>query len=191
MIYFVQEGFSGSIKIGSTTDNALARIKALQTANSNELRLLGYMPGGAKAEHSLHDRFSEDNIRGEWFNPSLSLLDFIKGNTKKVMESSDWEEDVKSIKDARNYRPFMVSLTSGQIDLLHDLANFTPYAMSNIVRKMINLCSTTFGFNLALPEVSGRVQIEDGKAVIVNSGVWVLPENSVMRHTHSEYWSGQ
>jgi hypothetical protein len=71
-VYFVQ-GILGAIKIGTTTDMP-ARIDALQTANPEKLKVLGWCPGGHRVERALHRRFARHRIRGEWFRPARELL---------------------------------------------------------------------------------------------------------------------
>lgn len=71
-IYFIQAGYSGSIKIGWST-NPRKRFKALQTGQSATLRLLGLLPGDKEAEALFHERFADAAIRGEWFNRNKIL----------------------------------------------------------------------------------------------------------------------
>lgn len=73
VVYFVQAGDAGPIKIG-TTDDLRTRVAALQTAHYEELRLLGTIPGGPAIERVWHGRFGEERIRGEWFRPSVALV---------------------------------------------------------------------------------------------------------------------
>jgi hypothetical protein len=73
VVYFVQAGDAGPIKIG-TTDDLRTRVAALQTAHYEELRLLGTTPGGPAIERAWHGRFGDDRLRGEWFRPSVALV---------------------------------------------------------------------------------------------------------------------
>ncbi len=78
MIYFVQVGARGSIKIGFTANpKAARRISSLQTANPSRLRLLFCLYGCKKQEAALHERFDYARVRGEWFHPVPELLDHI------------------------------------------------------------------------------------------------------------------
>ena len=74
--YFAQAG-RGPIKIGET-DDVEGRIRALQTANPEELSLLGRIPCELHSEKSLHERFKHLRLRGEWFTPAPELLEFIE-----------------------------------------------------------------------------------------------------------------
>ncbi len=73
VVYFIQSGDAGPIKIGLAWD-AHKRLAALQTGHPEELRLLGTIPGNAEVERRLHDRFSHCRIRGEWFAPDPELI---------------------------------------------------------------------------------------------------------------------
>lgn len=72
MIYFIQAGEDGPIKIGRTS-SVPQRMANLQVGNPSPLRLLGCIP----EEHEWHARFYGFNVSGEWFEPRPSLLRFI------------------------------------------------------------------------------------------------------------------
>lgn len=71
MIYFIQAGEDGPIKIGYTlgTANFKHRFRMLQTGNHEKLRLRALVEGGPEIEICLHQRFEHHRYRGEWFNP--------------------------------------------------------------------------------------------------------------------------
>ena len=73
MIYFIQAGDSGPIKIGRA-GSIPTRIASLQVGNPAELKLLGVLP----EEKDLHYDFADLALRGEWFSPGDRLLQFIK-----------------------------------------------------------------------------------------------------------------
>jgi len=75
MIYFIQSG--NYIKIGYTK-NVESRIKALQTASPHSLNVVLTMPGGLRKEAELHSLFSHLKVRGEWFNATSELLNFVR-----------------------------------------------------------------------------------------------------------------
>ena len=77
MIYFIQSGYFGPIKIGFTAVNAERRLNALQTATWEKLELLGIIPGKRDFEHQLHQHFKNYVIRGEWFWPVSPLIAYI------------------------------------------------------------------------------------------------------------------
>lgn len=77
MIYFVQAGENGPVKIG-WAKNVIHRIQELQTGNPCKLGCLGMMEGSQNEESSLHEKFKRYRGVGEWFEPSADLLSFIK-----------------------------------------------------------------------------------------------------------------
>lgn len=90
-VYFIQEGFEGAIKIGSTT-NLRKRFETLQTANSSLLHILGVIPGGQREERLLHHRFTPYRKRGEWYHPTPELLGYIRCRTSVELEEDDATE---------------------------------------------------------------------------------------------------
>ena len=70
MIYFIQNLENKNVKIGYTK-NIANRMKNLQTANSEKLRLVFWMEGDKNFEKKLHDLFIKDRIQGEWFSESI------------------------------------------------------------------------------------------------------------------------
>ena len=72
MIYFVQEEFSGFIKIGYTA-NLDQRVKSLSSTMPGKITLLHYMSGGINEEKALHERFSDLRVKNEWFRPEREL----------------------------------------------------------------------------------------------------------------------
>lgn len=64
--YFIQSVYGGPIKIGSSANSLLSRLKALQTGHPEPLRVLARMPG-AFHEGQLHRRFADWRLTGEWF----------------------------------------------------------------------------------------------------------------------------
>lgn len=72
LVYFVQAGEGGPIKIGWAR-NPWGRIRDLQVAHWAVLTMLGTTDGGVALERRLHRRFAKERVRGEWFNPSPRL----------------------------------------------------------------------------------------------------------------------
>lgn len=65
MIYFIQAGKSGPVKIG--IDRGGSRVKSLQSSHFEELRVIRMIEGDRQAEAWLHDHFTKRRLRGEWF----------------------------------------------------------------------------------------------------------------------------
>lgn len=74
MIYFIQDMVTRLIKIGTTDADVNERLRSLQTGCPGELVLLQVDHGGQEQEARLHQQFSEDRERGEWFRPSPEIL---------------------------------------------------------------------------------------------------------------------
>ena len=70
VIYFIQCGENGPIKIGYTDNGVETRMAQLQTGCPYELRLLWVYTGNDLTESQLHKEFAHERIRGEWFRPS-------------------------------------------------------------------------------------------------------------------------
>jgi hypothetical protein len=66
-VYLIAEEGSEFVKIGFTATWPLSRHEAMQTANPRPLKVVGYMPGTMADENSLHIKFKEYHVRGEWF----------------------------------------------------------------------------------------------------------------------------
>lgn len=79
-LYFVQRGAGGPVKIGVSTDVA-SRVRTLQCASEDELRLLVTVPTSELAEREAHRRFAPYRIRGEWFRAEGELLAFIENRS--------------------------------------------------------------------------------------------------------------
>lgn len=78
MIYFIQAGPSGPIKIGYTADFR-SRLAAYETHSPTDMTPLAVMDGSEFLEQQLHVQFSDARIKGEWFRPTEALLAYIGG----------------------------------------------------------------------------------------------------------------
>lgn len=71
-IYLIYDEGLDAYKIGVTRSINSRRVKALQTGNATELRII-YLykcEYPFRLETMLHNRFKNDNIKNEWFNLS-------------------------------------------------------------------------------------------------------------------------
>ena len=73
LVYFVQCGDSGPVKIGVAKDPA-ARLSALQTGHFETLHIRALTVGGLTQERIYHDTFRAHHQRGEWFAPHPDIL---------------------------------------------------------------------------------------------------------------------
>ena len=78
MIYFIQSGDNGPIKIGYTDNNIENRLSGLQVSCPEKLTLLGCVDGDIYIEVALHKLFKTLRIRGEWFSSDPYLLKCIR-----------------------------------------------------------------------------------------------------------------
>lgn len=83
VVYFIQIGEDGPIKIGMSRGNPIRRLQAMQTGMPYELRVMGVVAEEfGRTEGQLHERFDHLRLRGEWFRPEADLIAFIKANAK-------------------------------------------------------------------------------------------------------------
>lgn len=75
VIYFVQAGENGPIKIGYCRD-LKARLHGIQTGCPERLSVLGVMGGTRDTETEFHQRFAKHIRHGEWFNPAEEIIEF-------------------------------------------------------------------------------------------------------------------
>jgi hypothetical protein len=79
MIYFIQAGDGGPIKIGYVTH--VDQIKTWQEGSPVPLKILTTFEGGLEVEAYLHSKFSRLKQHGKWFKVSQEILDFIKNSS--------------------------------------------------------------------------------------------------------------
>jgi hypothetical protein len=77
MIYFIQEGNDGPIKIGKA-GAVERRLKTLQTAHHKELSILQVIPGGAERESKIKNDLTKFKIKGEWFHPVAEVFEYMR-----------------------------------------------------------------------------------------------------------------
>jgi hypothetical protein len=88
VIYFIQAGATGPIKIGYSC-RPPARRSNLQTAHYEELRVLATLPGDKDDEQTIRRKFKKHRIRGEWFYPAMQILVYIAQINANDLRSSD------------------------------------------------------------------------------------------------------
>lgn len=101
MIYFIQSGDNGHVKIGYTT-NFESRLKHLQTGCPETLKILATIKGGEDIERQLHNRFRQYQYRNEWFEPHPELLDFI--NKIRDKQSAFKQNDITTEEDLLHFK---------------------------------------------------------------------------------------
>ena len=77
-VYFIQAEQSLRIKIG-IAENPEKRLKDLQVGSPEKLSLIGIVYGaGREEERRLHNVFHYAQTHGEWFEPTIRLVDWIQ-----------------------------------------------------------------------------------------------------------------
>lgn len=71
-VYFIG-GDTGAIKIGIARDPE-RRLATLQCGSPIKLRIMASGPGSHHDERTLHARFAEHRLHGEWFSPAPEIL---------------------------------------------------------------------------------------------------------------------
>jgi len=69
VIYFIQAGEGGPIKIGYTGSDPRLRLSSLQSMSPSQLAILAVIEGTEDDEHALHLLLRQYRIRREWFQP--------------------------------------------------------------------------------------------------------------------------
>lgn len=78
VIYFLLSEIHNAVKIGFTCSNIEERLKDYRNHSPYEYDLLKTIKGTMFQEKQLHKRFVRYKIRGEWFNYSDELKEFIE-----------------------------------------------------------------------------------------------------------------
>lgn len=73
MVYFIQDGDDGPIKIGFSKTPQV-RIAAIQVNHAREIKILAITDGEREDERKIHQSLANHHIRGEWFLPSDDVL---------------------------------------------------------------------------------------------------------------------
>ena len=83
LVYFIQAEGTNFVKIGVARDSIESRLDSLQVGCPHQLKIIGQVDGSHKKERQLHNRFSHLRERGEWFNLTVELADFIQQTQKE------------------------------------------------------------------------------------------------------------
>lgn len=102
LVYFIQEEGSNYVKIGSSRTPE-TRLKDIQVHNPRKLELVRMIDGGDRAETILHAMFRKDRVRGEWFNISKELSQFMKEDDDHIFETIKFANNLLGKKEPRNH----------------------------------------------------------------------------------------
>ncbi len=76
-VYFIKSEKTDEIKIGYTSGEVKNRLRSLQTGHPYKLKILATLSGTRDDERSLHEKFANSRLKGEWFKSHPDLLDII------------------------------------------------------------------------------------------------------------------
>lgn len=88
--YIIRAGYAGPVKIGMAI-NVQARLRELQTANHEKLRVVRII--SKNVEWEMHKKFKHLRIHGEWFHFDEEMLTFLPEVDPLVAEYAkaiDW-----------------------------------------------------------------------------------------------------
>ncbi len=77
MIYFIQAGDDGPIKIGQSA-NPQSWLRKHLDCHYEELRIIQQIEGGIKQRNTIERALQEYSIRGDWYAPSPEVFGFIR-----------------------------------------------------------------------------------------------------------------
>lgn len=95
MIYAIRAGEDGPIKIGRA-GNPDERLRELQTAQFEVLRLITKVPLPDYREKVVHTFLEKDRIRGEWFAPTertFTAIEYLNAEAKMKELGYEWRDD--------------------------------------------------------------------------------------------------
>lgn len=132
MIYFLQSGVAGPIKIGTTAKGG-SRVKDLQTACPYPARLLAQIEGDRSLEKRIHRALVGDCSNGEWFRPTervAALTLAARDSTEAVLRClADLEaRRAAELQALNNLEPIILLLFAASLNRLVDLHSVSKVA---------------------------------------------------------------
>lgn len=130
MIYFVEDGQTGEIKIGEAS-NPEERKAELQVGNAHPLKLIGTIKPSKRdrsdqiTEVMLQRIFRKDRIRGEWYRPSIELLSFTAlvklGVEERKLLTYLYGGSCERFDESTNETEYIIFLKAELVDLRQEL----------------------------------------------------------------------
>lgn len=103
VIYVIQAGVDGPVKVGLTTQSGLrTRISRMQTGNPHTLFLRRLYVGDVLIESRIHMELGPWHLRGEWFR--AEALDELPGDLEPVAFNDAHERQLEDIDFFRSLR---------------------------------------------------------------------------------------
>lgn len=139
-VYFIKAG-TEFVKIGYTKE-VKGRLSSITVSSPLPISLIGVIEGGVKKEKEIQRKFKHFRVRGEWFDLSSELKEFIdthvieykppqrKGQHKKPKTRTKYYEDAGRSK-------MTVYLIPENLEYLKRLSLEIGISMSSLVNEMI------------------------------------------------------
>ena len=89
MVYFIQAGDNGPIKIGTSSVPEM-HIDRLQQGNHEELRLIAEIPGERSLEKKVRADLKAFELGRKWFHATDEVLNYIKKIQLTEYKASRW-----------------------------------------------------------------------------------------------------
>ena len=78
----------------SASNQSQGRLKTLQSASGDEIRLIALLPGDRKLEQELHKKFHRDRLSGEFFKPE-NVIAFLDQITASIINNEKDQEPTR------------------------------------------------------------------------------------------------
>jgi len=88
VVYFIQRKSDNAIKIGHS-GCLRARRSAIRVSIGEPIDILCAIDGGRPTEKTLHERFSDIRLGGEWFKNTTALLNYIDSLSSECLDIDD------------------------------------------------------------------------------------------------------
>ncbi len=85
IVYFMQEGHDGPVKIGRASHPDALRAK-LQPGHLKPLRVIATFPGDAARERIIHRDLKPFRLEGKWYSPARKLFQYIETLRNPICE---------------------------------------------------------------------------------------------------------
>lgn len=109
----------GAVKIGFAR-NPQQRLASLRCGSQEDLRILGVLPGDRSVEAYLHQRFSAERIRGEWFKREGAVAQFVAD----LQPYPDRTRASRTRKTHRRHSPSATGRVGSFTDLIDKLGGY-------------------------------------------------------------------
>ena len=162
MIYLIYAKGTEYCKIGYSK-NPKARLAALQTGMPYQLVMDCIIEGGHKLERELHQRFSEYQVRGEWFQYNNLIRDwFCFLYTYPSMTARDGKYSrYCNVKELNAFKlvVYLAGIEEQVVDEMHNIADIN---LEDFTAFVIDTCAPSFDKDVIVTDYTiTRNQLHD------------------------------